>query len=144
MGFVEPFARLQNAIDRSRNFKRPFGLQNLRKIKTFEALHDHVRNAVGHLAYVQHPTDVLGTDANAGTCFAREAGSCRVVADEFLLEKLNGDRLIEGHMGCRSDESHPAAPQNAVDSVLSVDDVANAVRYACRQEGSNRCHRWAG
>ena len=129
-------AGLEHERHRVRDIHRSAPLELRGEVSAVEVLHDHVRRAGLEGADVRHARDVLALDLHGGLRFAEEARRALGLLRDLEEQELQGDALLELHVGRRDDDAHAAFPDDALDPVLAGEDLTFVHRGSHDREPS--------
>lgn len=87
-----------------------------------QMLHHDVRRAVVHRAHVAHARDVLAADLHRRLRLAKKTAHDLGIARDARKQELDRDALVEHHVPCGDDDTHPSLAEHALDFVLAEEE----------------------
>ena len=123
----ERLAGLEGEVDGRRDVERP-ARDDAHEVLPFEELHHDVRAPGRQATHVEDARDVLASDHRGRARLAVEAVEQLTLHRDVVADHLDGDALPHREMRRGDHEPDPAAPDDALDAVLLVDDGARERR----------------
>ena len=126
VGVVQAVADLQGDVQRLFGAEPPVLVDRGRERATPQQLHHAEGPSVGGLAVVADVDHVGVLDAGDDLRLAKEASDDLVVVAQLVANDLGSQRLADHRVGDAVDQRHTALPDQLIDPVAAIEDIADA------------------